>query len=169
MIRTTYLIAIFSFTTFITFGQKVNYKVDKTFKQLNGEWINDSTNTDLFQGEIGLLNLQLFETDTTIENYSSMLSKYMDDYGVNGFVSDDVALRFLSYGKIVFDSYKFNEKITRQAYCGIFKMADEDHFLMFTDLEDENQFIGLLFSYEFQKDKLIITHKEFGKIGFLKK
>jgi hypothetical protein len=106
--------------------------------------------------------------DKSISTYSDLISRHLENYGINGQMPDQITLQFLSYGEIVFQSYKFKKLLPRKAYCGLFKMGGDDYLMMFTDLEDEGIFKGLVFTYSMIGEMLAIEHEELGKFVFKK-
>jgi len=166
MIRRLYLLTAFSILLYNLYGQKLEFNIDGNLNKLTGEWINDFSNTKLLQDEIGIYSMQFIILDTLNENFSNMLCNYLNDLQ---YPIDSIDLKFISYGKVVFDSYKHQEKFERQAYCGIINMDQEEYLLMFSDLEEKDQFIAFLFNFRITENGLFIRHRELGEIAFIKK
>lgn len=169
MIKQIIVFLIIAHAAGSSFGQKVDYKLDKKFKDLFGEWEDDPTVTTLRQRELGIMGFEMKEFKENRKKYTDLLVKQFEERSINGYVLSKVNLRFVSSGEIVFYSYKFRREIKRKAYCGIFWIGDNDYFVMFTDLEDEGIFQAFPFTFALDGQSLILTNKELGKFGFKKK
>lgn len=169
MIRKIFGFLIIVHAAGISYGQKVEYKLDEKFKDLYGGWVNDSTVTALRQRELGIVRFEMKESKKNLKKYTELLVEHLKERSINGFVSSDIKLRYVSSGDIVFYSYKRRQEIPRKTYCGIFWIGDNDYFVMFTDLEDEGNFKAIPFTFTFDGQNFAITNEELGKFGFKKK